>query len=222
MRESSHPQQGGQGEVRTARGLPRWPAAIALLAIGALYAMFSEDLRILPPFMLFVLVVVVLMPLLYAHRRGLHVASHLLGLSLVALATVAIAASVFLLAVSLPHQQTPTEALLNSGLIWLTNVVTFAVWYWEIDSGGPERRERDAYQSSDFLFPQAGQDQGDHPTWSPDFVDYLFLAFTTSTAFGPTDTQILSKQAKVLTMAQSFFSLLIIAVLVARATAQGP
>jgi hypothetical protein len=220
MRES--PQEGGQGGARTARGLPRWPAAIALLAIGALYALFSEDLRVLPPFMFFVFVVVLLVPLLYTHRRGLHVASHLLGLSLVSLATLAIAASVFLLAVSLPHKQTPTEALLNSGLIWLTNVATFAVWYWEIDSGGPERRERDAYESDDFLFPQAGQDQGSQSTWSPDFVDYLFLAFTTSTAFGPTDTQILSKQAKVLTMAQSFFSLLIIAVLVARATAQGP
>ena len=222
MSERSHPHEGGQGEARTARGLPRWPAAIALLAIGALYAVFSEDLRVLPPFMFLVFVVMLLVPLLYTHRRGLHVASHLLGLSLVTLATLAIAASVVLLAVSLPHEQTPTEALINSGLIWLTNVATFAVWYWEIDGGGPERRERGAYESKDFLFPQAGQDQGDHPTWSPDFVDYLFLAFTTSTAFGPTDTQILSKQAKVLTMAQSFFSLLIIAVLVARATAQGP
>jgi hypothetical protein len=111
----------------------------------------------------------------------------------------------------------PATALRDAGLIWLANVVTFVVWYWEIDEGGPGRRRSDAHESEDFQFPQ---DQNGSSGWSPDFADYLFLAFNQSTAFGPTDTSVMSKRAKILSMVQALFSLLIIAVVVARATAQ--
>lgn len=167
--------------------------------------------------MILVLVVVLLVPILYARQRGLHALARFLGLSLVTLATVAVASSVFRLVVLLPTEQTPQQALLNSGLVWITNAATFAVWYFEIDSGGPDRRRREGHDADDFMFPQ---DQDDHSNWSPSFVDYLFLAFTTNLTFGPTDTAVLSRRAKILTMVQSFFSVLIIAVVVARATAQ--
>src|SRR4051812_31196457 len=113
--------------------------------------------------------------------------------------------------------QTPTQALYNSGLVWLTNAVTFALWYFEIDSGGPDKRQKDGHSTYDFIFPQ---DQEDNSSWSPNFVDYLFLGFATNLTFGPTDTAVLSRRAKILTMVQSFLSVLIIAVVVARATAQ--
>ncbi len=169
------------------------------------------------PLMLLALVLVVLVPIFYARRRGLYVLARFLGWGLVTLSTAVVAASVFRLVVALPVEQTPSQALLNSGLVWLTNGATFALWYFEIDSGGPEKREKDGHSTYDFMFPQ-DQDDG-RSGWSPTFVDYLFLAFTTNLTFGPTDTAVLSRRAKVLTMIQSLFSVLIIAVVVARATA---
>lgn len=166
--------------------------------------------------MFLALVLVLLVPIFYTRRRGLHALARFLGWGLVTLSTAVVASSVFRLVVTLPVEQTPSQALLNSGLVWLTNGVTFALWYFEIDSGGPEKRERDGHSTYDFMFPQ---DQDDGSTWSPNFVDYLFLAFNTNITFGPTDTAVLSRRAKILTMIQALLSLLILAVLVARATA---
>jgi uncharacterized membrane protein len=212
------PGGGGHGESDSVRRLPRWPGAASLLVIGVVYAVLREDLRVAPSFLLLVLVAVLLVPLLYAELRGRHHMSHLLGLALATLATVAVGTSVLLLVVVLSTQPVPpATALRDAGLIWFANTVTFAVWYWEIDEGGPGKRHSDAHNSEDFQFPQ---DQDGASGWSPDFVDYLFLAFNQSTAFGPTDTSVMSKRAKILSMVQALFSLLIIAVVVARATAQ--
>jgi uncharacterized membrane protein len=167
--------------------------------------------------MLLALVLVLSVPLFYARRRRLHALARFLGWGLVTLSTAVVASSVVRLVVALPVEQTPTQALYNSGLVWLTNAVTFALWYFEIDSGGPDKRDKDGHSTYDFMFPQ---DQDDNSSWSPNFVDYLFLAFTTNVTFGPTDTAVLSRRAKVLTMVQSLLSVLIIAVVVARATAQ--
>jgi uncharacterized membrane protein len=96
-------------------------------------------------------------------------------------------------------------------------VVTFAVWYWSIDGGGPAQRHREEHVSEDFQFPQMNSEGKTTRVWSPGFLDYLFLAFNTSTAFSPTDTAFLSQRAKVLMMVQALLSLLILAVLVGRA-----
>jgi uncharacterized membrane protein len=107
------------------------------------------------------------------------------------------------------------SVLVDAALIWASNVVTFAVWYWEIDGGGPAERRMDAHTSEDFVFPQLARQEGREVTgWAPGFLDYLFLAFNTSTAFSPTDTPVLSQRAKVLTMIQSVLSLVVILVLV--------
>ena len=218
MSERSQPREGEHASSHTARGRPRWPGAASLLVLGVVYAVLREDLKVAPSFLLLVLVAVLLVPIFYAQLRGRHHLSHLLGLALTTLATVAVGTSVFLLVVFLSAQPvTPATALRDAGLIWLANVVTFAVWYWEIDEGGPGRRRSGAHEGEDFQFPQ---DQDGSSGWSPDFADYLFLAFNQSTAFGPTDTSIMSKRAKILLMVQALFSLLIIAVVVARATAQ--
>jgi hypothetical protein len=218
MSEGPQPRGGGHGEPHDVRGRPRWPGAASLLVIGAVYAVLREDLKVAPSYLLLVLVGVLLVPSLYAQLRGHHHLSHLLGLSLVGLATVAVGTSVFLLVVVLSTQPiTPLTALRDAGLIWLANIITFAVWYWEIDEGGPGRRRSDAHEGEDFQFPQ---DQDGASSWSPDFADYLFLAFNQSTAFGPTDTSVISKRAKILSMVLALYSLLIIAVVVARATAQ--
>jgi hypothetical protein len=97
------------------------------------------------------------------------------------------------------------------------NVATFAVWYWEIDGGGPGRRYREGNVSDDFLFPQMNVDDKSAHGWSPGFLDYLCLTFNTSTAFSPTDMAFLSRRAKLLVMVQALLSLVILAVLVSRA-----
>jgi hypothetical protein len=105
----------------------------------------------------------------------------------------------------------------------LTNILVFALWYWRLDAGGPLRRDsRVGHPDGAFLFPQmtmfpeakiaAGQQ-----TWSPNFLDYLFLAFCTSTAFSPTDTPALARWGKLLMMLQSMISLTVLALLAARA-----
>jgi len=96
--------------------------------------------------------------------------------------------------------------------------LVFALWYWKLDAGGPLRRDRGQGMSqSSFLFPQMLNREGQDASWTPHFVDYLFLAFNTSTAFSPTDTAVLSRWAKLGTMLQSLISLMIVALLAARA-----
>jgi hypothetical protein len=82
--------------------------------------------------------------------------------------------------------------LVDAVLIWVSTVVTFAVWYWEIDGGGSDERTREIHASEDYLFPQIAQQDGEEAIgWAPGFLDYLFVSFTTSATFGPTDTPIL-------------------------------
>jgi uncharacterized membrane protein len=199
-------------------GLPRWPAALALLGVGALYAVLSGGLTLGPRAFLLGLVAVLLVPLLSAHLTGSHRLARGFGLGVIGLVTLAVIASVFLLVSSSLGGGTSAPALLrDAALLWVINVVTFAVWYWEIDGGGPARRRRGGHVSEDFVFPQMNVDDKTSRDWSPGFLDYLFLAFNTSTAFSPTDTAFLSRRAKVLMMVQALLSLLILAVLVSRA-----
>ena len=189
-----------------------------MLAIGALYGVLSDGLTLGPRAFLLGLVAVLLVPLLSAHLRGSHRLARVSGFGVVGLVTVAVVASVFLLVSSSLGGRTSAPTLLqDAALLWVINVVTFAVWYWEIDGGGPAQRNREEHHSEDFLFPQMNHVGKSARDWSPGFLDYLFLAFNTSTAFSPTDTAFLSRRAKVLMMVQALASLLILAVLVSRA-----
>jgi uncharacterized membrane protein len=189
-----------------------------LLAIGALYGVLSDGLTLGPRVFLLGLVAVLLVPLLTAHLRGSHRLARGFAFGVIGVVTVAVVASVFLLVSSSLGGAMSAPALLrDAALLWAINVTTFAVWYWEIDGGGPEQRHREGHVSGDFLFPQMNLGDKAARTWSPGFLDYLFLAFNTSTAFSPTDTAFLSRRAKVLMMVQALLSLLILAVLVSRA-----
>jgi len=102
--------------------------------------------------------------------------------------------------------------------VWSTNVIVFALWYWILDRGGPAMRALDRAGSPEFAFPQpTSSDNGGKEETLPGFVDYLFLSFTTSTAFSPTDTLPLSRRMKMLMMAEAMISLLTIALVAARA-----
>jgi uncharacterized membrane protein len=100
--------------------------------------------------------------------------------------------------------------------IWLTNVIVFGLWFWELDRGGPAARQLPAHRRPDFLFPQMST-PGSAPGWTPDFLDYLYTSFTNATAFSPTDTMPLTSWAKLLMMVQSLASLVTVAVVISRA-----
>lgn len=111
----------------------------------------------------------------------------------------------------------PGATLIYSAVgIWLTNIVAFGVWYWEIDRGGPGRRCRVDHREPDFLFVQMGSPRVAAHAWSPNFVDYLYVSLTNSTAFSPTDTLPLTWRAKVLMSIQSLASLVTVAAVAAR------
>jgi hypothetical protein len=191
---------------------------VALLAVGALYAVLSEALNIGPRVFLLAFVAVLLVPLTTAHLRGSHLLARLISLGVIGFVTVAVVVSTILLVLSaLSAGTSAPELLRDAALLWTINVATFSVWYWETDGGGPARRHQEGYRSGDFLFPQMNLGGGVARGWSPGFLDYVFLAFNTSTAFSPTDTAVLSRKAKVLMMLQALLSLVILAVLVSRA-----
>ncbi len=202
--------------------IPRWPAIIALLAVVGMNLALPASIALIPPWWLGVLVVLLLIPTMVSNHVGRHDLNQIFAYLVNGVETFALVASLCLLVVALPKGVEKPVALLESAaLLWLTNIIVFALWYWRLDAGGPHHRDsRSGHRCGAILFPQMtlGEDNpGYDPDWSPHFVDYLFVAFNTSTAFSPTDAPIMTRWAKLLTMIQSLISLTIIALLAARA-----
>ena len=204
------------GSARARRGVPRWPAAAALLTVGVSYIALSGYVTFGPRVWLPGFMSVLLVPLLVAHAKGHYRLARRIGFVLLVVTTASVILRVvFLVSTISVRGASASSVLVDAILIWVSTVVTFAVWYWEIDGGGPAERRMDAHASEDFLFPQIDmQDVKLAVGWAPGFLDYLFLAFNTSAAFSPTDTPVLSRRAKFLTMVQSVLSLTVIVVLV--------
>jgi len=203
---------------------PRWPPIIAIAAAGGLSLALAPGLSIGPPWLFPAIVGVLLVPSIALHRVGRHGADRLLGFAVSAVVTVELIVSVIRLVSALPSKrESPTALLLSAASIWTANILVFALWYWRLDAGGPHSREtREGHASGAFLFPQMtlwpdAKKAAGQLTWSPNFVDYLFLAFNTSTAFSPTDTPVLARWGKALMMLQSLISLMIVALLAGRA-----
>jgi len=203
---------------------PRWQALLAFLAVGAIYLALPPSLIVGPIWLLPTLIVVLLVPTVISHRTGKHSLNRALGLVINGITTLALIASVGLLVRALPsHKEAPLELLRSGALLWLTNVIVFALWYWRLDGGGPTKREEGRkFGSRSFFFPQMQVEASERERykvglWRPRFVDYLFVAFTQSSTFGPTDAPLLARWAKVLTMIQIFISLGIVILLISRA-----
>jgi hypothetical protein len=196
----------------------RWPVILALLLTGGIFLVISDRLSIGPNWLPFLAIVMLMIPLTMSRLRGHQRLTRILGLIITGVVTLALASSVVLLITSLLTKSIDAANLLrDAGLIWTANVMTFSVWYWEIDRGGPVARHTHCDTSPDFLFPQMNMHEDDWDNWVPMFIDYIFLAFNHSTAFSPTDTAVLSAKAKILVMAQASISLVVLAVLASRA-----
>ncbi len=208
---------GRRGLSYTRRGVARWPGAVALLSIGASYLALSDYVTVEPRFWLPGLMTVLIVTLLSAHARGRYRLARGISFVLLGVVTVSVVLREFFLVTTLSARgMSAFPVLVDAVLIWVSTVVMFGVWYWEIDGGGPDERRMDSHASEDFLFPQIARQDGKRSIgWAPDFLDYLFVSFTTSSAFGPTDTPILSRRVKVLTVVQCALSLVVVIVLVA-------
>jgi hypothetical protein len=198
--------------------VPRWPATVALLTVGVLMALVSNELTVGPSWLPLAVILVLAIPLTVASLAGRHDIRRAIGLAGLVVLTVAVASAAILLVRQLLSGPVQGSYLLTgAGAIWAANLLTFSLWYWEIDGGGPSKRSRDGHVSADFLFPQMQIGDGTSPGWWPRFLDYMFVAFNASTAFSPTDTLILSKKAKVLMMIQSLISGVTVIIIAARA-----
>lgn len=206
---------------------PRWPVVIAAFAAVALHFALPYQLRIGPPWGVAVLVAALTFSAHVTRYRGLHRANTIFGYSVLAVLTAGLVWGVGALLMALLQGTEKAPALLKSAsVLWATNVIVFASWYWRLDAGGPNQRERrDAHLEGAFLFPQMTYTSptssnvtiAEDECWRPHFVDYLFVAFNTSTAFSPTDAPVLSKWAKIAMMIQAIISFTTVVLIAARA-----
>jgi hypothetical protein len=198
---------------------PRWPAMLALLAAGGLHFVIPAPLRFGQEWLLLAVVGVLLIPTVVAHRAGKHLLNKVLSHIVAGIVTASMIWSLGLLIVRLPrHLDTPEHLLRAAAALWIINILVFASWYWRLDAGGPNARDRQAqHNDGAFLFPQMITPWDSDKDWRPGFVDYLFLAFNTSTAFSPTDVPVLSRWAKMMMMVQAMISLATVALIAARA-----
>ena len=211
----------------------RWQARAAVVAGLVLYMLLPPKLTFGPVWAaptliaLFLVPLVALKPSHFANGRVTRVLSVCLIAALNVLNVISIGLLVSDLVRSAHGAHVPVSAidlLRNGALIWMTNIIVFALWYWELDSDGPLGRMRYHcamdFNEPDFLFPQMQMDpkrlKGYDGAWKPYFVDYLYLSFTNALAVSPTDTMPLSRWAKMLMLLESLISFVTVALILAR------
>src|SRR5438309_11249662 len=157
---------------------PRGQVIAAVLAIGAIYLALPRNVVVGPIWLLPTLIVVLLVPTVVSHRVGKHSLNRTLGFIINGITTLALIGSVILLVRTLPsHRESPLQLLRSGGLLWLTNVIVFALWYWRLDGGVPVLRHRqNKFGSTSFLFPQMQIPHDERAQfactrWQPLFID---------------------------------------------------
>ncbi len=202
---------------------PFWPAQATILAAIGLQVALPERLTVGPSWLIPALEAVLFIGMFLATPRELeheHPRRRRVALSLTAFVSAANIYSLGALTHFLLHHNPPGggRPLIVAGvLIWLTNFLIFALWYWEMDRGGPGRRAAGHDRAPDFLFPQMSDDHIEPREWRPKFIDYLYVSLTNATAFSPTDTMPLSPAAKGTMGVQALVSLVTIGLIVSRA-----
>jgi uncharacterized membrane protein len=208
--------------LRRTPGEPRWPVTATVIAAIALQVALPERLSplryVLPALECALLAGLIIANPVRIERRSRVVAVASLILTLLITAANATSAVLLIRAILEGKAPQPAVALLAAGAaIWLTNVIAFALWYWEFDRGGPVHRAGGTSPYPDLMFPQMASPQLAPPDWEPRFVDYLYMSFTNATAFSPTDVMPLARWAKLTMLVQSAVSLALVALVVARA-----
>lgn len=213
VRESS-----GEGEPKE----PRWPASLGVISALLLYMTLPPRLTIGPGWVIPAMEAALLIPLTvrapYRHREEARLV-RLASLLLIALVNLANVASLALLVrLVLSGGAVTGRELVFSGIqIWLTLILVFALWFWEVDRGGPRIRGYADERQPDFLFPQMASHELGQTDWMPRLIDYVYLSFTNATAFSPTDTMPLTPRAKALMAVEALASITTIVMVAGRA-----
>lgn len=223
LKDEAHLQH--TGTAQQPRFERRWPVVLTLLALLSLLATLPGPIRLMPIWVTYIIGTVVLTPIVVvgltaARERWLRVerAVTLLFTASGVILLLANLANVMRTMAQRPADITGMALLASSVGLWANNVFVFSLMYWQMDRGGPEARVNDTGKRADWLFPQEGAPTGDVPSgWRPAFVDYLYLAYSTATAFSTTDVAPLTARAKLLMMLESTLSLVTIVVVLARA-----
>lgn len=211
-KQMHHPASNDDEEVV----VPGVSALVGILLTGLLYLVLPPNVIIGPNWLLLVVEGVFVVPLVIDALTAWdlsHTARRILVLVPLGVSTLALVAGIVLFVLTLPTNKYATNLLRAAALLWSFNILVFALWYWEVDGGGPWKRHLAGNRAADFLFPQ----QAAGERWVPHFLDYLFVAFTGATALSPTDTYPLTRLAKVLMMFEAVLSLTVIGILIARA-----
>jgi uncharacterized membrane protein len=208
---------------RLTDGESTWPVRCAVVAATALQVALPNRYEIPPTWLLPTLggLLGVGLSIAHPHRITKHspqlrVVSILL-ISVISLANAGSAGRLITAVLRGTASESPSKLLLTGGAIWLTNVIVFGMWYWNLDRGGPAARAQALKSYPDFLFPQMTIPDLSPADWQPQFFDYLYLSFTNAAAFSPTDTLPLARWAKMAMMVQSIVSLGTVVLVVARA-----
>ncbi|HEY5120431.1 MAG TPA: hypothetical protein VII84_02540 [Acidimicrobiales bacterium] len=205
----------------TPRAEPRWPASLALLACAGLYLILPNRLTVGPSWLLPILIALPLIPLSARRHRHPDESPHIrrITLTLIGLVTLANITSMALLVHHLLSAQvTHGRNLIYAAIaVWLTNVIVYGLWFWEIDRGGPHLRAGGPELLPDIQFPQMENPQFAPKGWRPRFTDYLYTSFANGTSFAPADAMPLTLKAKTLFLTESIVSLVTIAIVAARA-----
>jgi len=199
--------------------------AVAVLATGLLRTALPPQLRLHDARGLFLVGLVVLVAALIIGDPGRidreKTWLRVLTGTLIGLITLVNGGSAVRLVVSIiysePFTQKARVLLACGGIIWLTNVIAFALWYWDLDRGGAAARAKRSTVSPAFIFPEMSSEEHVRSDWSPTFVDYLHLSFNTSMAFSPTDVSAVKPWAKLMMMAEESISLIVGILVVGRA-----
>lgn len=208
---------------RRTRGEQRWPSALGLIVMIGLQMALPERLSAGPRWALPVIEVVLIGVLMAANPGRVEHSSRrlrLLGLGLIVLASLGNAWSIGQLVVDIVTGRGVGGAaalLASGGAVWLINVLTFGVWFWEFDRGGPLQRALGTRETPDFVFPQMTSPELAPKDWEPQFADYLYVSFTNAMAFSPTDTMPMSRWTKVVMLLQAILSLVIVGLVIAEA-----
>jgi hypothetical protein len=203
---------------------PRWPVAAAILFLLGLLELLPSRVRVFPNWFPYLLVLALIVPMaavsISAAKAPWLRIERIVVYLFVASASLLNFSALGLLLTAMLHRSkevTGLHLLSSSIALWATNVLVFSLAYWRMDRGGPENRANCMSTKFDWLFPQEGAPEHVSPGWHPTFVDYLFLAFCTATAFSPTDVLPLTSRAKMLMMFESTVSLVTIVTVAARA-----
>jgi uncharacterized membrane protein len=207
--------------VSTVSPEPRWPASLALVVCAALYVVLPDRLVVGPHWLLPVLVALPLAPLSARKHRHPDESTWIrhATIGLIALVTLANVTSMALLVHHLLVSQVSQgrQLIYSAVAVWLTNVIVYGLWFWEVDRGGPHRRASGEKLQPDLQFPQMENPNLAPAHWRPHFTDYLYTSFANGTSFAPADAMPLSFRMKALFTTESIVSLVTIAVVAARA-----